>query len=222
MRADPIASILAAQDPGGFWVKPGPGYSPKYRGTVWQLIFLDQMGADGEDKRVQAACAYVLSHAQSSSGGFAAWGGGARDAAPGPSLVIHCLNGNLLHALIGFGWIEDERVKRAIDWQARAITGERSATTVDRAPAGRASAVRRTRICHAPGARSRRSSRSLVFRPNDGRIRCAARSKRASSSSWGAIRPPRHIQPAGEPLHPANPGSSWPSPSDMSLICSRI
>ncbi len=124
MRADPIASILAAQDPEGFWVKPGPGYSPKYRGTVWQLIFLDQMSADGDDGRVQAACAYVLSHTQASSGGFAAWGGGARDAAPGPSLVIHCLNGNLLHALIGFGWIEDERVQRAIDWQARAITGD--------------------------------------------------------------------------------------------------
>jgi hypothetical protein len=43
---------------------------------------------------------------------------------PGPSLVIHCLNGNLLHALIGFGWLEDARVQRAIDWQARAITGE--------------------------------------------------------------------------------------------------
>jgi hypothetical protein len=38
--------------------------------------------------------------------------------------VIHCLNGNLLRALIGFGWLEDERVQRAIDWQARSITGE--------------------------------------------------------------------------------------------------
>jgi hypothetical protein len=29
-----------------------------------------------------------------------------------------------LRALIGFGWLEDERVQLAIDWQARAITGE--------------------------------------------------------------------------------------------------
>ena len=49
MRADPIAAILAAQEPEGFWVKRGPGYSPKYRATDWQLIFLDQLGADGAE-----------------------------------------------------------------------------------------------------------------------------------------------------------------------------
>ena len=125
MRTDPIVSILAAQQPEGFWVKPGPGYTPKYRGTVWQLIFLDQLGADGSDAHVRAACAYVLSHSQARTGGFACWGGGSRpEAPPPPSLAIHCLNGNLLRALIDFGWLEDERVQRAIDWQARAITGE--------------------------------------------------------------------------------------------------
>lgn len=125
MQTDPIASILAAQQPEGFWVKPGPGYNPKYRGTVWQLIFLDQLGADGTDARVQAACEYVLSHSQSRTGGFASWEGGSRPVAPSPpSLAIHCLNGNLLRALIGFGRLEDERVQRSIDWQARSITGE--------------------------------------------------------------------------------------------------
>lgn len=125
MRRDPIAAILAAQQPEGFWVKPGPGYAPKYRGTVWQLTFLDQLGADGSDPRVQAACAYVLSHSQTSSGGFGYWQGGSRPDAPPPaSLAIHCLHGNLLRALLGFGWLEDARVQRAIDWQARAITGE--------------------------------------------------------------------------------------------------
>lgn len=124
MQSDPIAAILTAQDPEGFWVKSGPGYTPKYRGTVWQLIFLDQFGADGADGRVQAACDYILSHTQTSTGGFAAWGGRKREAAPPPSLAIHCLNGNLLRALIGFGRRADERVQRAIDWQARSITGE--------------------------------------------------------------------------------------------------
>jgi hypothetical protein len=125
MQTDPIATILAAQQPVGFWVKPGPGYTPKYRGTVWQVIFLDQLGADGEDERVRAACEYVLAHSQARTGGFASWEGGSRpDAPPPPSLAIHCLNGNLLRALIGFGWLEDERVQRAIDWQARSITGE--------------------------------------------------------------------------------------------------
>jgi hypothetical protein len=125
MDTDPIASILAAQQPGGFWVKPGPGYTPKYRGTIWQLIFLDQLGADGGDVCVQAACDYVLSHSQAKTGGFATWEGGRReDAPPPPSLAIHCLNGNLLRALIGFGRLEDECVQRAIDWRACSIIGE--------------------------------------------------------------------------------------------------
>jgi hypothetical protein len=123
MAANPIAAILAAQQPDGYWEKPGPGYATKYRGTVWQVIFLDQLGADPADARVERACAYVLSRSQAASGGFGA-SGVAGLAAPPPSAVIHCLHGNLLRALVGFGWLDDERVGRAVDWQARAITGE--------------------------------------------------------------------------------------------------
>ena len=123
MSAGPTAAILNAQHPAGYWVKPGPGYSPKYTGTVWQVIFLDQLGAAGDDERVRAACAYVLAHTQTDSGGFGcSYEEGERR--PPPSAVIHCLNGNLLRALLGFGWLDDERVQRAVDWQARAITGE--------------------------------------------------------------------------------------------------
>jgi hypothetical protein len=87
------------------------------------VIFLDQLGADGNDPRVRAACAYVLAHSQAETGGFGASGRADLDRPP-PASVIHCLNGNLLRALLGFGWLDDERVQRAIDWQARSITGE--------------------------------------------------------------------------------------------------
>ena len=123
MAADPIRAILAAQDPAGWWVKPGPGYAPKYTGTVWQLIFLDQLGADPAHPQVVRACDYVLGHTVSSSGGFGC-SGAAREAAPPPSSVLHCLNGNLLRALIGFGRLDDDRVQSAVEWAARAITGE--------------------------------------------------------------------------------------------------
>ncbi|HEY6015051.1 MAG TPA: hypothetical protein VIU37_13640 [Candidatus Limnocylindrales bacterium] len=122
MRTDPVAAILAAQDPAGWWEKPGSGYLPKYRSIVWQLVFLDQLGADGTDPRIRTACAYLLDHSQTANGGFGAVTSG--PGRPPPSTAIHCLNGNLLRALIGFGWLDDERVGRAIDWQAAAITGE--------------------------------------------------------------------------------------------------
>jgi hypothetical protein len=123
MSADPIAGILAAQRPEGYWEKPGPGYGSKYRGTIWQVIALDQLGADPADRRVRAACEYVLAHSLAESGGFGASGSRAATRPP-PSAVIHCLNGNLLRALIGLGCLEDARVRRAIDWQAGSITGE--------------------------------------------------------------------------------------------------
>ncbi|HEU4422283.1 MAG TPA: hypothetical protein VFR67_07040 [Pilimelia sp.] len=123
MDADPIKSILAAQDPAGWWVKPGPGYGPKYLGTVWQVIFLDQLGADAKHPQVARACDYVLTWCPSRSGGFGA-SAVRKEQNPPPSAVIHFFNGNLLRALIGFGRLDDDRVQAAIDWAARAITGE--------------------------------------------------------------------------------------------------
>jgi hypothetical protein len=116
MRVPPISSILEAQDDEGFWVRSGSGYGPKYTGTVWSLMFLDQMGADPRDRKVQRACSYVLSHAQAQNGGFG-W-------SPQSSAVVHCLNGNLLRALIDFGRIDEPGVRASIDWQARSITGD--------------------------------------------------------------------------------------------------
>jgi hypothetical protein len=123
MAADPIRAILAAQDPAGWWVAPGAGYLPRCTATTWQLAFLDQLGADRAGPRVAAACDYVIEHVQASNGGLGAvtTRGEAR---PAPSSVLHCLSGNLLRALIGFDRLEDERVRRAVDWQAAAITGE--------------------------------------------------------------------------------------------------
>jgi hypothetical protein len=118
----PIKQILAAQHPDGYWSKPGSGYSPKYQGTIWQVIFLDQLGADGSDPRVQAACEYVLTHSQSENGGFGI--SGRADGVPTKSSVAHCLNGNLLRSLLNFGFGADVRVRHAIEWQARAITGD--------------------------------------------------------------------------------------------------
>ena len=98
-------------------MKPGPGYGPKYTGTVWSLMFLDQMGGDPRDRRVRRACRYVLEHTQAPNGGF---GWSNRDGG-----VVHCLNGNIPRALIDFGLLDDPSVRASVDWQARSITGER-------------------------------------------------------------------------------------------------
>ncbi|MEX2203596.1 MAG: nitrogen fixation protein NifH [Actinomycetota bacterium] len=122
MRVDPIAAVLDAQESEGYWVKPGSGYGPKYTGTVWSVIFLDQMGADPRDRRVRRAAEYVLEHSIARNGGFGA--SGSTRAAPADSSVYHCLNGNLLRAVIGFGYLDDPRTQGSIGWEARSIVGE--------------------------------------------------------------------------------------------------
>jgi hypothetical protein len=118
METGPVPAILQAQDPAGFWAKPGAGYSPKYQSTVWQIHFLAELGADPADPRVRRGCAYLLDHSLAANGGFAA------STTLAPSAVIHCLNGNMLHALLRLGCADDPRVGRAVDWEAHAISGD--------------------------------------------------------------------------------------------------
>jgi len=112
-----VTAILAARHPDSYWVKPGPGYSPSYRSSVWQVIFLADLGAGRADERIRQSCEYVLTHAQASSGGLSM--------TSVPSKVIHCLNGGLVYAFLTLGLApEDDRIQQALDWQARAILGE--------------------------------------------------------------------------------------------------
>jgi hypothetical protein len=116
MTTGPVPVILDAQNPDGYWEKPGPGYYSKYRGTAWQIIFLAQLGADPDHPSVKAACEYILEHNPAPYGGFSYNGKN--------SGLIHCLAGNLCAALIDLGWGEDERLQKALDWLARSVTGE--------------------------------------------------------------------------------------------------
>lgn len=116
MSTGPVPRILQAQEPEGYWVKPGPGYAPKYRGTVWSVIMLAQLGADGNDPRVRRAADYLLDHTIAPTGAFSVNGT--------PSAAILCLGGNLGAALLDLGWLGDERLDRALDWLARAVTGQ--------------------------------------------------------------------------------------------------
>jgi hypothetical protein len=116
MESGPVPAILAAQEPEGYWVQPGAGYSPKYRGTVWSVMFLAQLGADGYDERVRRGGDYLLEHAQSKAGGFGIRGT--------PSTTIHCLWGNVARALLDLGFGGDPRLELALDRLARSITGD--------------------------------------------------------------------------------------------------
>jgi len=124
MASKPIAAILDAMQPEGFWVKGGPGYSPKYRSSVWALLLLAQLGASAaRDERIARACAYYLDHALAPAGQVSYNG------APGGS--FDCLQGNMCWALLELGF-DDPRLDSAFDWMARTVTGEGLAPVTDR------------------------------------------------------------------------------------------
>jgi hypothetical protein len=115
----------------GYWVKPGAGYTQKYRSTVWALIALAQLGASvDEDWRLRQACAYLLDHGLASGGQFTTTTSGA------PSGTVDCLQGNLCWALLELG-CDDARLDLALDWMARTVTGEGIAPATDRDAARR-------------------------------------------------------------------------------------
>jgi hypothetical protein len=116
MRQGPVPAILENQEDDGFWVKPGPGYLPKYRSTVWSLLFLAQLGCDGRDERVRRTIEYVFEHTQAKNGAFSVSGT--------PGMAVHCLWGNLVRALLDLGVRDDDRLTWAIDRLARSVTGD--------------------------------------------------------------------------------------------------
>jgi hypothetical protein len=115
-RRGPIAAVLAAMAPDGYWVTPGPGYNPKYTSTVWAITLLAQLGGScDDDKRIATACAYVLDHTLAPGGQFTTNGA--------PSGTADCLQGNLCWALLELG-CADRRLEAAFEWLARTVTGE--------------------------------------------------------------------------------------------------
>lgn len=114
MERGPVPAILEAQHPEGYWLKPGVGYSPKYKATIWQIKFLAQLAADGSDERVARGCEYVLSHSRARNGAFSVTGV--------PSAAVDCLNGNLVHAFVTLGYGRDERVQEAVRALCKSIS----------------------------------------------------------------------------------------------------
>jgi hypothetical protein len=106
----PAHAILEAQWPEGYWMRPGIGYSPKHKATVWQVIFLAALGAPCTEA-IQRACSYILDHSRLEDGLFSAY-----KTAQG---AVACLNGNLMRAMLLLGF-RDARLDESLEAAAAA------------------------------------------------------------------------------------------------------
>ncbi len=118
METGAVPRILSMQKDGSHWGKPQDFYErSKYKGTVWQLIILAELGADGNDERIRKAREFILQYSQDrESGGFSYLGskeGGEH------ANVLPCLTGNMVWSLIRLGYLDDMRIQQGIDWIVR-------------------------------------------------------------------------------------------------------
>ncbi len=101
---EPVAAILDAQLADGSWETPQRDYQ-KYGGSLWQLVFLGELWADGDDPRVRRGADYAFSR-QKPDGGWSA--------NPRASYEMPCLTANVGRGLARMGWSRDERVIAAL------------------------------------------------------------------------------------------------------------
>lgn len=93
-------------------------YTYKYKGLVWSLITLAELGTE-PNEQIRSMCEYLLENSQErEDGGFSMntaqkTGGGRK------TEVIPCLTGNLVWVLIHFGYLQDERLQKALSHLSR-------------------------------------------------------------------------------------------------------
>ena len=124
MQTDPVKKILAHQQPDGSFLTPNLakksptivakiGYQPKYKGTVWQAIFLAQLGVVEDDSRIKKLCEYILNTNYFSDlevFGLNFYKSERR------LTTVPCYVANMVWALSKLGFFNDSRIQNSIKW----------------------------------------------------------------------------------------------------------
>ena len=121
-RYSPVRRILKARTKYGYWPPKDTFYTPKWTSTVWPLMLLGEMGVTPDEGVKQAVERFFELH-QLDNGAFTC---------PSPTDVKRwksshprakavrweepCLTGNMIRTFLVFGYGDDPRVRRAIDW----------------------------------------------------------------------------------------------------------
>jgi len=93
-------------------------YTYKYKGLVWSLIVLAELGAE-LNPQIKEQCEYMLNNSQEPQYGGFSQNTAVRTGGGRITEVIPCLTGNVVWSLIRFGYLEDLRLQKGIDWITR-------------------------------------------------------------------------------------------------------
>jgi len=106
-RTGYAAEILSRRDPAGWWTREKSLYRPKYVSTNWNLLALSDLGATRAIPAVRTSCELWMARSPLKGGGVGGLSNGNGHL---------CYTGNMARALIHFGYGDDPRVRKALDW----------------------------------------------------------------------------------------------------------
>jgi len=117
-----VRKILKARNRKGHWAPESTFYTPKWTATSWQMMLLGEMGFT-PDEEMKKTCEKFFEMHQVESGAFVcpspsdveAW---KKEHPRGKSVRWEepCFTGNMIRTLVVFGYGDDRRVKKAIEW----------------------------------------------------------------------------------------------------------
>lgn len=114
MDSEIVKAILNAQKPEGFWGSEDDLYLPKYSATTHQLLILAELGAS-RIPEIEKAMEHVYRF-QRNSGHFLTK---LPKTEKGKNSIVKdgcCIDGNILYYLIHFGYLEDTRTRRLLEF----------------------------------------------------------------------------------------------------------
>ncbi len=118
MQNGMVCDILSQQQEPAYLHTYPRFYTYKYKGLVWSLIVLAEMGAE-LNPQIKEQCEYILNNSQEPQDGGFSQNRAARATGGRMSEVIPCLTGNMVWSLIHLGYLDDPRLQKGIDWIVR-------------------------------------------------------------------------------------------------------
>lgn len=113
-----VQSILTLQSHDGWWYAPTATYTPLYKSTVWQVMFLAKMGLDANHEQMRRGAEHVFRLMQAEDGSFCSTGRGYKG-------NLLCQEGLVCRALYSAGYGQDSRLQRAFSFLVSLIETER-------------------------------------------------------------------------------------------------
>lgn len=99
----PVEEILAAQQPGGFWIADRNYYSPKYRSSHWSMLLLTELALDPAHASLRTGADYLQERVFQSPGDYFVFKKG-----------VGCFWGNWLRYQLYCGNYQDARIQEII------------------------------------------------------------------------------------------------------------